>query len=285
MTTDALAQLVDLLDLEQLEPTVFRGYSPLEDQHRVFGGQVASQALVAAGRTVPADRGVHSLHGYFLRPGDPSVPIVFHVDCSRDGRSFSARRVAALQRGAQIFTLAASFQLSAPGLEHQQAMPAVPDPDQLPTTAERLRGYGVPTSHWAYRPWPIDVRYVEDPPWSVCGGSPREPRQLVWMRADGTLPVDPLLHACVLTYASDFSLLDSVLLAHGLSWDGGGVKVASLDHAMWFHRPPRVDEWLLYAQDSPSAADARGFCRGELFGRDGRLAVSVAQEGMFRTTR
>ncbi len=285
MTTTTLDELVELLDLEQIELDIFRGRNTPGDFHRVFGGQVAAQALAAAGRTVSVERRVHSLHAYFLRAGDPDVPIVYQVDRSRDGRSFSARRVVAIQHGRQIFNLSASFQVPAAGFEHQDAMPAAPDPDALPTIAQRLHRDGVELTGWYHRPRPIDIRYVDDPPILADGATGRsEPAQLVWIRADGTLPEDPLLHACVITYASDMSLLDSVLLGHGLRWASGRAKVASLDHAMWFHRPARADDWLLYAQRSPAAAGARGFCRGELFSRDGTLVVSVAQEGMFRTT-
>jgi acyl-CoA thioesterase-2 len=233
---DVLADLVGLLDLEPIEVNIFRGRSPLESAQRVFGGQVAGQALVAAGRTVPTDRAVHSLHSYFLRPGDPSVPIVYEVDRIRDGRSFTTRRVVAIQHGEAIFNLAASFHREEPGVDHQVPMPDAPDPETLPTLADRLRPFRdqLPP-HWA-RPRPIDVRYVDEPPWATGAARPRPPQQMVWMRAAGTLPDDPLVHVCVVTYASDMTLLDSVLLAHGLSWASGNVRGASLDHAMWF--PP-----------------------------------------------
>jgi acyl-CoA thioesterase-2 len=277
-----LDALVELLDLEPIEENIFRGNSPDEARQRVFGGQVAGQALVAAGRTVPPDRPVHSLHAYFLRPGDPSVPIVYEVDRIRDGRSFTTRRVVAVQHGQPIFNLSASFHLSEPGLEHQIPMPPAPDPQSLPTMGELLRQRPGFANFWS-RPRPIDVRYVGDPPWlrtSPLAGP--VPRSQVWMRADGRLPDDPLVHVCVVAYASDMTLLDSVLLAHGVSWEEHVASGASLDHAMWFHRPFRADEWMLYDQDSPSASGARGLARGELFGRDGRLCVSVVQEGMVR---
>jgi acyl-CoA thioesterase-2 len=280
--SEALDALVAVLDLEQIEENIFRGRSPDESRQRVFGGQVAGQALVAAGRTVPAERPVHSLHAYFLRPGDPNVPIVYEVDRIRDGRSFTTRRVVGVQHGDAIFNLSASFHRAEPGIEHQLVMPQVPDPESLPTMRERAAAHTGRLPDFWTRPRPIDVRYLADPPWQASGTRSRAPRNQVWMRADGRLPDDPLLHVCAVTYASDMTLLDSVLLAHGLSWEGGTVAGASLDHAMWFHRPFRADEWLLYDQSSPSASGARGLARGELYSRDGRLCVSVVQEGLLR---
>jgi acyl-CoA thioesterase-2 len=276
-----LDDLVDLLDLEQLEVNIFRGSSPDEDRQRVFGGQVAGQALVAAGRTVPTDRHVHSLHAYFLRPGDPAVPIVYEVDRIRDGRSFTTRRVVAVQHGKAIFNLSASFQIDEAGMDHQEAMPEAPDPESLPTMLERVEAAGITADGFWSRPRPIDVRYVEVPPWLAEQGGPQS-EHMVWMRTDGELPDDPLLHVCAVTYASDLTLLDSVLMAHGLSWQSSGVRGASLDHAMWFHRPFRADEWLLYVQSSPSSAGARGLAHGQLWTRDGRHVVSVVQEGLLR---
>ncbi|MDP9239933.1 MAG: acyl-CoA thioesterase II [Actinomycetota bacterium] len=280
----ALDRLVSLLDLEQIEQDIFRGRSPDVSLQRVFGGQVAGQALVAVGRSVPPERQAHSLHAYFLRPGDPSVPIVYLVDRIRDGRSFTTRRVVAVQHGKPIFNLSASFAVSEPGLDHQVPMPDVPGPEELPTLAERTAPYGdkLPINRL---PRPIDLRYVDDPPWVSRGSGPREPTARVWMRADGVLPDDPLVHVCALTYASDMTLLDSVLAAHGLAWHLDEVVGASLDHAMWFHRPFRADEWLLYDCESPSAAGARGLATGRIFAADGRLVVSVVQEGLLRTRR
>ncbi len=277
--------LVRLLDLEPVEVDIFRGVSPQVSLQRVFGGQVAGQALVAAGRTVPADRPVHSLHAYFIRPGDPSVPIVYLVDRIRDGRSFTTRRVVAVQHGKAIFNLAASFHRAEQGLEHQGPMPSVPDPESLPTLVERHEGYAPPASRLRQLALPIDLRYVDDPPWVARGGAPREPRNQVWMRADGVLPDDELVHVCVLTYASDITLLDSVLLAHGLAWGLEGLKGASLDHAMWFHRPFRADEWLLYESESPSASGGRGLGVGRIWTRDGRHVASVVQEGLLRVAK
>jgi acyl-CoA thioesterase-2 len=276
-----LDDLVDLLDLEPIEVNIFRGRSPDENRQRVFGGQVAGQALVAAGRTVPEDRHVHSLHAYFLRPGDPEVPIIYEVDQIRDGRSFTTRRVVAVQHGKAIFNLSASFQVREDGIDHQGPRPDAPDPETLPTMAERLEAAGIPRDAFWSRPRPIDVRYVENPPWLAKDGEPRS-EQMVWMRADGTLPDNPLLHVCAMTYASDMTLLDSVLLAHGLSWQSGRIQGASLDHAMWFHRPFRADEWLLYVQTSPTSSGARGLAQGQLWTHDGQHVVSVVQEGLLR---
>jgi acyl-CoA thioesterase II len=281
---DALDDLLVLLELEPLEVNLFRGLSPHEDQQRIFGGQVAAQALVAAGRTVEVDRHVHSLHAYFLRPGDPTVPIVFDVDRIRDGRSFTTRRVVAIQHGRAIFNLAASFQVLEPGPDHAAPMPSVPDPDQLPTFRERLEPYldrfGADMVDWLTRERPIDSRPVEDPKWLAPG--PRAPSQDVWIRANGALPDDPLVHACVVAYASDLSLLDTATLPHAIGYTTGNYQMASLDHAMWFHRPFRADDWLLYSQTSPSASGARGLALGHVFTRDGSLAVTVIQEGLMR---
>jgi acyl-CoA thioesterase-2 len=282
--TTPLDTLVDLLDLERIEIDIFRGKQPTESLQRVFGGQVAGQALVAAGRTVPSDRPVHSLHAYFLRPGDPSRPIVYEVDRIRDGRSFTTRRVVAIQHGKPIFNLSASFQVQEQGLEHSTAMPAqVAAPETLPTLQERMRPYADEMDGWYVRPRPIDVRYVGDPPRVAKDSGYREPRSQVWMRADGWLPDDPLLHVCAVTFASDMTLLDSTLMRHGRAWGTGDVMGASLDHAMWFHRPFRADEWWLYDQESPWTGGARGLARGSIYTQDGALAVSVVQEGLLRT--
>ena len=283
----ALEQLCEVLDLERVEVDIFRGRTPAGTRlPRVFGGQVAGQALVAAGRTVDADRPVHSLHAYFLRPGDPSVPIVYTVDRIRDGRSFTTRRVVAVQHGEAIFNLQASFQVVEDGVEHAEAMPeGLPDPETLPTLAEQLAGVDSPVAQWAARPRPVDLRYVGEHPLLAQADGPRPPQNAVWMRADGTLPDDPLLHVCVATFASDFTLLDPVLLPHGMAWGTGTVHGASLDHAVWFHRPFRADEWLLYDAASPTASGSRGLATGRIFTRDGRLVMSVVQEGLVRTPR
>jgi acyl-CoA thioesterase-2 len=278
----ALDDLVALLDLEGIEVNHFRGHNPDEARVRIFGGQVAGQALVAAGRTVPNDRFVHSLHAYFLRPGDPKVPVLYEVDRIRDGRSFTTRRTVAVQHGVAIFHLSASFQLPEEGPEHQDPMPPAPEPESLPTFAERFRPYAEALGEWYSRPRPIDTRHTQDP---YVSKERRPPRQQVWFRADGELPEDPLLRACVLAYASDMTLLDSVLLPHGISWHDEEFMGASLDHAMWFHRPFRTDRWLLYDQASPSATGARGLAQGQIFDGDGRLVVSVVQEGLVRRVR
>jgi acyl-CoA thioesterase II len=284
--TAALDELVDLLDLEPLEINLYRGFSPDEQRLRVFGGQVAAQALIAAGRTVGDGRGqerpVHSLHAYFLRPGDPRAPIIYQVDRIRDGRSFTTRRVAAIQHGEAIFHLSASFHVHEDGVSHQTPVPDVPDPETLPTWAEAMAPYADTLGEWYNRPRPIDIRHVGEPIRTTPHtATQRPPAHRVWLRADGKLPVDPLLHACLVAYASDMTLLDTIMLPHGLIWNQG--SQASLDHAMWFHRPFHVDEWLLYDQSSPTAAGARGLATGTIFTREGSLAVSVVQEGLIRT--
>ncbi|MFF0202281.1 acyl-CoA thioesterase [Streptomyces sp. NPDC005017] len=290
--SQALQDLLDLLDLEQIEENIFRGQSRSAVVPRVFGGQVAAQALVAAGRTVPADRPPHSLHAYFLRMGDPGAPIVYNVERIRDGRSFTTRRVVAVQHGRPIFSLSASFQEHEEGMDHQAPMPPAPDPAALPTSQERFRGYDHldprVVEHFLAAREAIDLRYVEEPPYGQYG-EPREPHSQVWFRTNGKLdgPVDgPLLHIVLATYVSDMTLLDSVLLAHGRGgWAVGDVVGASLDHAMWFHRPFRADEWLLYDQESPSASGGRGLGQARIYTQDGRLAVSVIQEGVVRVPR
>jgi acyl-CoA thioesterase II len=281
-----IEEVLELLDLEPIEENIFRGRSPEDRVQRVFGGQVLGQALVAAGRTVEG-RTCHSLHAYFLRAGDPKVPILYEVDRSRDGSSFTSRRVVAIQHGRPIFTLEASFQLDQPGYEHAFEMPAAPAPETLPDEAE-LRASVVdrlPEEYraWALRPRPIETRPVD--PREYFAPAKRPPHEMRWIRARGTMPGELSLHQCVLAYASDMSLLDTGLLPHGIGWFDNKVQMASLDHAMWFHRPFRADEWLLYVQDSPSASGARSFNRGMIFTRDGKLVASVAQEGLMRPRR
>ncbi len=287
MSQAAVDALIQLLDLERIEVNIFRGNSPDEDRQRVYGGQVAGQALVAAVRTVePAESEfhVHSLHAYFLRGGDPTVPIVYEVSRIRDGRSYATRRVQAIQHGRPIFHLSANFGLYEEGFDHQFPMPeGLPEPESLPDLRTRMEPYKDLLGDVYDRPRPIDTRY--------CGPSPLErrekldPVQNVWLRANGTLPDDPVLHICILTYASDMTLLDTTLQPHGKSFAMGDVFMASLDHAMWFHRPFRSDEWLLYAQDTPSASHGRGLGRGLVFSRDGALVASVMQEGVIRPNR
>ncbi len=279
---EALNDLVKLLDLEAIEVNIFRGRSPDENRQRVFGGQVAGQALVAAARTVDdAGRMIHSLHGYFLRPGDPNVPILYDVDRIRDGKSFTTRRVVAIQHGKAIFNLQASFHVAEDGPNHQIQMPAgLAAPDTLPDFKTRMEPYKEQMGDWYDRPRPIDVRYVDNDPISRRG-KPAVGQQ-VWLRADGVLPIDPTLHACIVTYASDMTLLDTTVLPFGLSWDSPGLQMASLDHAMWFHRPFRADEWLLYDQSAISTNGARGLAGGAIYRQDGTLAVTVVQEGLAR---
>jgi len=286
MSDSALLRLLGLLDLEAIEENLFRGLSPPEPVQRVFGGQVLAQALVAATRTVDAARLCHSFHAYFLRPGDPKVPILYQVDRSRDGASFTARRVVAIQHGAQIFTLAASFQKNEPGFEHQAQMPLVPDPESLEDDQQvllRQTNLAPAARAWIARERAFETR-------SVLGRGPSGPSgdrparaavDHIWLRTRASVPDDPVLQRALLAFVSDMSLLDTALLPHGKSIFSD-VKVASLDHAMWFHRPFRADDWLLYVQDSPSASGARGFNRGALYTREGVLVASVAQEGLIR---
>jgi len=293
VSQSAVDALIALLDLEPIEVNIFRGVSPPAERQRVFGGQVAGQALVAAARTVEPDSLVHSLHAYFLRPGDTRVPILYMVDRIRDGLSFVTRRVTAVQHGRAIFSLSASFQVPEDGFDHSEAMPDVPDPDSLPTLRERWDELANEGERWAAMvaehrdraaelDLPFDLRNCD---WSLAD---REralpPYQRMWLKATGVLPDDPVIHTCALTYASDMTLLDTALLPHGLHRLDNAF-MASLDHAMWFHRPFRADEWLLYAQDTPSASGGRGFARGSVFTRDGQLAVTVVQEGLIRPPR
>jgi acyl-CoA thioesterase II len=281
----AVGQLLDTLDLEQLEQNLFRGRSPQNGWQRVYGGQVVGQALVAAARTVEAkERLPHSLHAYFLRPGDPKVPIIYEVDRIRDGGSFATRRVMAIQHGHPMFSMGVSFHKEEPGFDHQIAMPDVPAPEDLPSE-EELKAKLLPNlpevmrAYWE-RERPIELRPVNLK--RYISPEKGDPKQYLWIRASGPLPDDFRLHQCVLAYASDFSLLDTALIAHGRLMFDPRIQMASLDHAVWFHRRFRADEWLLYAQDSPSGQGARGFCRGSIFARDGRLVASVAQEGLIR---
>ncbi len=307
----ALDNVLALLDLEAIEVNLFRGRSPDDDRQRIFGGQVAGQALVAASRTVDTTerpRNVHSLHAYFLRPGDPKRPVLYEVDRIRDGRSFTTRRVVAIQHGRAIFQLAASFHVDEPGHEHLAEMPDVPDPETLaprrfaqgtndnptgsqPSTSDTATKQSARRSdlkaHMALltdlpdRLKALDFRYVTaSSPVERTG--PLPPHQRVWMRANGTLGDDPVLHSCLLTYASDMTLLDTTLLPHGKSFMAGDVMLASLDHAMWFHGPFRADDWLLYDQYTPAATGGRGLATGRVFTRDGRLVASVVQEGLIR---
>jgi acyl-CoA thioesterase II len=280
----ALEHLLSILDLEPLEENLFRGRSPQDGWQRVYGGQVLGQALVAAVRTVPTERVAHSLHAYFLLPGDPTRPIVYNVERVRDGGSFTTRRVTGIQHGRAMFVMSASFQVIEPGLDHQGAMPHVPAPEELPSEQEltaKLLAH-LPENMRSYweRERPIEMRPLDVS--RYFARERRAPEQMVWMRASGRLPDAFPLHQCVLAYASDFTLLDTALIAHGKLMFDKDMQLASLDHALWLHRPFRADEWLLYVQDSPSSHGARGFCRGSIFTRDGVLVASVAQEGLMR---
>jgi acyl-CoA thioesterase-2 len=276
-----LEELVALLDLEQVEINIFRGTQPDEERQRVFGGQVAAQALVAAGRTV--DEGtVHSLHSYFLRPGDPSIPILYEVDRIRDGKSFTTRRVVAIQHGRAIYNMQTSFHRHEDGFEHEFEMPDVPPPEAL-ASFDELLGSPEERTEFERRSHPIDMRFIGGLPWRF--DEPRPPYKQLWIRADGRLDDDPLLHACVATYASDMSLMDTILAPHPINWEDGSFMGASLDHCMWFHRPFRADEWLFFDTDSPVAHGARGLSRGFFYNREGHLCVSMVQEGLVRVVK
>jgi acyl-CoA thioesterase II len=284
----AIQTLLDILDLEQLEVNLFRGRSPQVTWQRVFGGQVIGQALVAACRTVDVqERLPHSLHAYFLLAGDPKVPIIYDVERVRDGKSFTTRRVKAVQHGQPIFIMSASFHSDEEGFTHQAKMPDVPSPDELPTEAEIkervLPLMPEPVRRYYERERPIELRPVEYG--RYLGKTIPDGRFHVWIRATGRLPDEPAIHRAVLAYASDMTLLDSALTPHGRSVFEKTIMAASLDHALWLHRPFRADDWLLYAQDSPNMGGARGFSRGLIFARDGTLVASVAQEGLVRERR
>lgn len=284
---DTLADLLGLLDLSdaggaRTSEDIYVGLSQKRPSQRVFGGQVLAQALVASSRTVAESRAVHSMHGYFLRAGDANQPITFGVQRLRDGRSFSARQVHAYQHGEPILSMIASFQEPNTGLDHQDAVPEnIPDPESLPSAAEILGDFDHPVA----REWtverPFDVRHVEGHIYLSVEGQ-AQPHQAVWLKTVGPMPDDPVLHRAALAFASDYTLLEPVLRRHRLPWISPGISIASLDHAMWWHRPVRVDDWLLYLAESPSASGARGLSIGKFFDRDGALVASVAQEGMIR---
>jgi acyl-CoA thioesterase-2 len=284
----ALKALLAVLNLEQIEDNLFRGGRGSEGWQRVYGGQVLGQALMAAARTVDSVRPVHSLHGYFLLAGDPSLPIIYDVELIRDGGSFTTRRVKAIQHGAAIFTMSASFHKLEQGLEHQTSMPDVPAPEELPNPRDLIAGLidklpAAMRSYWE-RDRPIDMRVVDISRY-LSREKTKAPIQQIWFRAAGRLPDDPAVHQAVLAYASDFTLLDTALVAHGKLLFDSDIQLASLDHALWYHRAFRADEWMLYMQDSPSAYGARGFSRGSIYTQGGSLIASVAQEGLMRLRR
>lgn len=279
---DPVADLIDVLDIKAQSATEFVGRTQWMPHGRVFGGQVLAQALVAAMRTMVDQRAPHSLHSYFLRPGDIAKEIQFSVEILRDGRSFSARRVHALQDGKPIFSMIASFQDEDAGLNHQSEMPkGVTPPEKLPTAAQLLGALDHPVTNYWSKARPFDLRHASEPVY-LQPAKEHLAEQLIWFKALSKLPDDPQLQAAALAYASDYSILESILRRHGISWAHPGLASASLDHAMWFHRPARVDDWLLYVQDSPSAQNGRGLSQGKIFDREGSLIASVAQEGMIR---
>ena len=287
MTLEAQAELIDRLNLEEIDIDLYRGQNEPNRPGRIFGGQVAAQALMAAGRTLDGML-AHSLHGYFLRAGDPEIPVIYTVDRIRDGRSFSTRRVVASQRGKAIFNMAASFHVSEAGPEHQMEMPEAPDPESLETWSDLMLALAKKSpavAQGGFKPTarPIDMRSVDLPVY--LGGEANGANNLIWFRTSGPVPDDPFLHQCILTYATDFSLIDSMLRHHKGFGIGQSMMTASLDHAVWFHAPLRTDEWLLYAQDSPIASGARGYARGSIFTRDGRLVASAVQEGLIRPVK
>ena len=280
----ALTRLIATLSLERIEDNLFRGAKSSEGWQRVYGGQVLGQALMAAATTVERERPIHSLHGYFLLAGDPEAEIIYDVERIRDGGSFTTRRVKAIQHGRAIFAMSASFQKSETGFDHQSSTPSVADPETLPSARDLMSGVvaSLPQNMRAYwqREHPIDVRIVDAS--RYASRAPRPAQQSIWLKAAGKLPDVPNIHQAVLAYASDFTLLDTALIAHGKLLFDNDIQLASLDHAMWFHRPFRADDWLLYVQDSPTAFGARAFCRGAIYDRQGLLIASTTQEGLMR---
>jgi acyl-CoA thioesterase-2 len=282
--SDVLHDLLELLKLEKIEENIFRGLSQDMGFGNVFGGQVLGQSLSAASRTVREDRSAHSLHAYFMRPGDPKLPIVYQVDSLRDGHSFSTRRVTAIQKGRPILSMETSFHIEESGFEHQSQMPDVPPPEGIESELEMARRVRekIPESirEQIICDKPIEIRPVN--PMNPFAPVKRAPARYAWFRTIASLPDDIALHKYMLAYASDFGLVSTSMYPHGRTFWDPSMQVASLDHAMWFHREFRMDEWLLYAMDSPSAGHARGFSRGNIFTRDGRLVASTVQEGLIR---
>ncbi|MFZ5446716.1 MAG: acyl-CoA thioesterase II [Myxococcota bacterium] len=282
--TNVLDELIQLLSLERIEENLYRGQSQDLGWGTVYGGQVIGQSLSAAMNTVPVDRPVHSLHAYFLRPGDVKAPIVYEVERTRDGSSFTSRHVRAIQHGHPILEMSASFQRVEPGFEHQAAMPTVPPPEQVPTEAERYKPFLPKLPEFVHAMLlaerPIEIRTVDEPDPSMRGGHP--PERHVWFKAKHALPDTPMLHQALLAYASDFSFITTSLKPHGVTWLTPGMQVASIDHAVWFHAPFRADEWLLHVMQSPRSSGARGFVNGRIYKQDGTLVASTAQEGLIR---
>lgn len=279
-----LAKLINVLSLERLDDNLFKGRKARNGWQRVYGGQVLGQALTAAGLTVEAERSAHSLHGYFLLAGDPESEILYEVERIRDGGSFTTRRVRAIQHERSIFAMSASFHKAEAGYDHQVDMPDVPAPESLPSVKQLIERMldKLPDNMKTFweREHPMDIRLPD--PSRYISRTKRKPEQAVWFKTNGSLPDDPAIHRAILAYASDFTLLDTALIAHGKLLFDPDIQLASLDHAMWFHRPFRADDWLLYVQDSPSAYGARGFCRGTIFDRKGTLVASTVQEGLMR---
>lgn len=279
---DPIADLLDVLELKRISETDFVGRSQWMPQGRVFGGQVLAQSLVASMSTLPDTRRVHSLHSYFLRPGDVDQEINFEVEVLRDGRSFSARRVKAIQSGKPIFVLSASFQDEAPGLSHQEPMPkGLPEPESLPSAKEILGEVDHPAAKYWANARPFDFRHITEPIY-LRPAKDKSADQMIWFKAIGEVPTEEKLHTAALAYASDYTILESILRNHGLSWAYPGLNMASLDHAMWFHGKPNVNDWMLYVQHSPSASGGRGLAFGSIYSKEGALLVSIAQEGMVR---
>lgn len=276
-----IQDLIEVLDIAQLSETEFVGKTQWMPQGRVFGGQVLAQSLVAATKTIEGERHFHSLHSYFLRPGDITKDVHFSVEVLRDGRSFSARRVHALQDGKPIFSMIASFQEDSPGVSHEDAMPEAPSPETLPSAADLLSAIDHPaTNYWA-KARPFDLRHVDEPVY-LRPAKNQVPNQMVWFKTISELPRAPLLHTAALAYASDYTILEAVLRKHGLSWAHPGLSAASLDHALWFHAVPNLNDWHLYVQHSPAAMGGRGLSQGKIYSQSGKLIATVAQEGMIR---
>ncbi|MFI6869705.1 acyl-CoA thioesterase [Nocardia sp. NPDC050406] len=277
-----LEVLLELLDLEEAGPDIFIGHHPDKVWSRTFGGQLVSQGLIAAGRTVGPGRPVHAVNAHFVRGGDPKKPIEYRVDRHRDGRSFANRTVTAMQDDQELFVMLAAFQDYGKGLEHGTPLPEVPDPDTLPRVEESFAGLEDRLEMFVNAPHPIDMRYTNDPAWILKGTGEKLNHNRVWMRTDGALPDDPMIHVAALAYSSDTTVLDSIITTHGLSWGLDRIIAATVNHSIWFHRPFRFDDWALYATESPVAAGSRGLARGHFYSRTGELLATTVQEGVIR---